>query len=139
MNAETERVRIAEALGVARQFFLVKRGLYWRPNAKGYTSCMAEAWRLSEEEANRYVHPHDTPVTKQSAPLPDYHTDPSAALSICEFMRGKGWASQIELTFEGEWSCDFLRAREAIHSTYKKTLPDAICTAFLVWVEGGGK
>lgn len=47
---------------------LMKRGLYYRPKANGYTSNIEEAWRLTEAEADRHVYPHDEPVTKHRAP-----------------------------------------------------------------------
>lgn len=49
---------------MADKWVLMKRGLYYRPDAKGYTGNINEAWVVTEEEANRHVYPHDEPVTK---------------------------------------------------------------------------
>lgn len=72
------RIAIAEACGVANRWFIMKRGRYYRPNACGYTSDIKEAWIVTEEEANKHVYPHDEPVTKHRAPLPDYPNDLNA-------------------------------------------------------------
>ncbi len=66
------RIAIAEFCGLADKWVIVKRGLYYRPNAKGYTGNIDEAWIVSEEEANKRVYPHDEPVTKQRAPVKKY-------------------------------------------------------------------
>jgi len=69
---------IAKACVTADKYVLMKRGLYWRKNAQGYTSNVAEAWLLSEKEADQYVYPYDEPVTKHRAPFPEYADDLNA-------------------------------------------------------------
>jgi hypothetical protein len=78
MTQEEKRIAIAKVCGVHNQFVLVKRGLYYRPEGQGYTSNINEAWRLPEEQATRHEYPHDRPVTKKPAPLPDYFGDLNA-------------------------------------------------------------
>lgn len=39
-------------------WLVVKRGLYYRPNAQGYTGIKAEAGRFTAEEANRHSFPN---------------------------------------------------------------------------------
>ena len=134
-SEEEERVRIAEAMDVQSQFFIKKRGLYYRPNAKGYTSCPNCAWLVSEEVANRHAYPHDEPVTKHPAPLPDYHHDANAALSICEWMRGRKWRVAIETTNTG-WDCTFIQDPIVMRGEQADTLPAAICSAFLAYLDG---
>lgn len=60
------------------KFVLIKRGLYYRPDACGYTACIDQAWKISEEEADKHVYPHDEPVTKRRAPDTDFLNDLNA-------------------------------------------------------------
>jgi hypothetical protein len=54
----------------------MKRGLYYRPQAKGYTSNIREAWIVSEEEADVHVYRHgEEQVTMHRAPAIDYCND----------------------------------------------------------------
>lgn len=72
MTPEAQNAAIHSAIGAPQLFFLKKRGYYYRTDAKGYTACQADAWRLTEEEANKHVYPHDEPVTKHPVPVPNY-------------------------------------------------------------------
>lgn len=78
MQPEQQRIAIAEACGVANRWVIMKCGLYYRPDAKGYTSNLSEAWIVSEDVADAHVYPHDEPVTKHRAPIPDYCGDLNA-------------------------------------------------------------
>lgn len=58
---------------------IMKRGLYYRRNACGYTASIQEAWQLPREEAKKYemyAGRDDVPscevVMIMPAPLPDY-------------------------------------------------------------------
>jgi len=75
LTQEEKQRRIAKDCSKDNLWVLVKRGLYYRPQGAGYTSNIQEAWVLSEEEAMKHVYPHDEPVTKRQAPLPDYFND----------------------------------------------------------------
>jgi hypothetical protein len=57
---------------------IMKRGLYYLPNAKGYTNNISEAWIVTEEEADKHTYPYDEPVTKRSAPVPSYYKNLNA-------------------------------------------------------------
>lgn len=61
MNSEQEN-------GEPEEWVLMKRGLYYRPNAAGYTSNIEEAGVYTEEEAKKHVYPHDEPVTMHRKP-----------------------------------------------------------------------
>lgn len=69
---------IAEACGVADRWVIMKRGLYYRPNANGYTNRIEEAWVVTEDVADKHTYPHDEPVTKHPALVPDYLNDLNA-------------------------------------------------------------
>ncbi len=75
MTNEEMRVEIAKELGLDNRWVIMKHGLYYRPGAHGYTNNIQEAWVVSEAEADRHVYPHDDPVTKHPAPLPDWPND----------------------------------------------------------------
>lgn len=67
------------------QFVIIKRGLYYRPKAGGYTSCLSEAWKLPKVEAKKYEMyadradiPGNEKVLIESAPIPDYCNDLNA-------------------------------------------------------------
>lgn len=76
------RIAMAELDGRAGMFVLMRRGLYYRPNAGGYTSNPNEAWVGSEDVAANRVYSHDEPVTKHPAPLPDYLDDLNAVHEV---------------------------------------------------------
>src|SRR6202012_3498780 len=63
---------------------LMKRGLWYRPDAKGYTSDVGEAGRYTLDEAMKLIHPDDEPVTMHKFPVPHYSTDPAAAMQVLE-------------------------------------------------------
>lgn len=73
---------IAELIAEPR-FVVVKRGLFYRPNAHGYTMHISEAWKLCENEAKKHAYPHgDDPVTIRKVPPLDYAKD----LNACHLM-----------------------------------------------------
>ncbi len=78
----TTNERIAIILGTHDRWHVMKRGLYYRPDAAGYTSNPSEAWILPYAEAKRREYPHDEPVTIHRAELPNYSDD----LNLCAEM-----------------------------------------------------
>lgn len=52
------------------EFYLIKRGLYYRPNAEGYTADIAEAGHFTEEYARSEV--LDTNGDVFASPVPSY-------------------------------------------------------------------
>jgi hypothetical protein len=46
-----------------RCYVVRKRGLFYRPNANGYTDRIDEAGRYTFAEAKAHEYPHDEPVT----------------------------------------------------------------------------
>lgn len=63
---------------------LMKRGLWYRPDAKGYTDRQSEAWKLPREEAKEHEYPHDEPVTIREFQTPCYSTDPHEAFTVLQ-------------------------------------------------------
>ncbi len=115
MKPELQRIAIATACGLADRWVLMKRGLYWRPDAKGYTNDVNDAWILSEAEADKYVYPHDEPVTKHRAPIPDYLNSLDAmaeAEKVLRFdkatMQPGGWVHYIQCL------CEVARCRAGV-------------------------
>lgn len=74
-DAELNEVFAVEVAGIPRLFTLMKRGYYYRPNANGYTASIQEAWRITEDVADKHVYPYDEPVTKHRLPHDNYSTD----------------------------------------------------------------
>jgi hypothetical protein len=79
VNELEMKTAVAVACGTYDRWVIMKRGLYYRPGAMGYTSMIDEAWIVSEKEAVEHEYPHrEDPVTKERAPIPDYPNDLNA-------------------------------------------------------------
>ena len=77
-NEEINRA-IAEHVGTADQWLIVKRGYFYRPDAKGYTAHEPDAWKLPLAEAKKYEYLiGDEPVTLSRASIPNYAEDLNA-------------------------------------------------------------
>lgn len=66
---------IAELLGESDHHYVMKRGMYYRPNAHGYTYEESQAWRLPLAEAQKHeqVGPYVIdPVTIKKCPPRDF-------------------------------------------------------------------
>jgi hypothetical protein len=62
---------------------LVKRGLWYRPDAHGYTGDESEAGRWLIGDAIKLTDPNaDEPVTVKTLPIRHYSTDPAAAMGV---------------------------------------------------------
>lgn len=74
-------------------FVVIKRGLYYRPDDKGYTIKMSEAGRYTLEQAKERECPYDEPVTYKPWECEHYTTDPAAAMEVLkkcgDFIKGK--------------------------------------------------
>ena len=72
--------RIAELCGSGDRYYVMKRGLFYRPSARGYTSNPEEAWKVSYEVAKRHEYlVGDERVTVHKVPPPNY----LASLDAC--------------------------------------------------------
>lgn len=115
MKLDAQKVAIAELCGTADRWVLVKHGLYYRPQAHGYTGRIEEAWILSESEVDLHVYPHgDDPVTKHRAPLPNYPGDLNAmrqALSALNASERDAFLRELQIIVDDEvpggwfWAC----------------------------------
>jgi Phage ABA sandwich domain len=115
---------IAEnVMGLPPEYVVMKRGLFYRPDDKGYTHKMSEAGRYTLEQAKEREYPHDDPVTYKPWECSNYTTDPAAAMQVlkkCVEMRGE---VKIFKAGDGEWVC-----RKPIGSGYNSTLHIATAT-----------
>jgi hypothetical protein len=73
MNTHKTNEAIAKIIGEDDLHFIVKRGLFYRPNAAGYTSSMLEAWRLPLSEAKPHERMvNEDPITIMKCPPRDF-------------------------------------------------------------------
>lgn len=70
--------------GFKKSFFLMKRGYYYRPEAKGYTATTEDAGRYSEEEIKLHVAPGEDAVTAHAVPVPPFATSANDVLPLLE-------------------------------------------------------
>lgn len=85
MTEQQINAAIAEITGSNKLVGLKKRGLWWRPNAHGYTYNESEAWRITEEEAKKYARPNgvDSVTIERFHPI-DYCNDLNAMHEVFE-------------------------------------------------------
>lgn len=67
-----------------RRWLLMKRGLYYRPKAAGYTNSIAEAGRFDEAYARRDVEATRGEVSMMLEPVPPYSTSADAVMPLLE-------------------------------------------------------
>jgi len=78
--------RIAAITGFHDKVGLKKRGLWWSPNDRGYTSSEYLAGRYTLEQANERAHPDGEPVTIHKFTTPDYAGDLNACRQFEEMI-----------------------------------------------------
>jgi len=136
LTTEQKNVRIAESMGP--KLFVIHKpihdpfGLY-RPNARGYTNNLADAWKVTEEEGKKYVsgRPADTDrVVLLPAPHPAYFTDLNAAVTLCDAMAKEGLVRLAKYA-GGYWGVEInLENPPRNYKASAPTLPAAICEAY---------
>jgi hypothetical protein len=77
-------------MAVANDWVLRKRGMFYRPKARGYTSSIAEAARLTEADARSYASQADG-VTAH--PASDFEPKPDKIMTRDEYLAAnlQGW------------------------------------------------
>lgn len=100
MSPEEQQRAIADACGQLDRWVLKKRGLYYRLKACGYTDHISEAWVVPESVADQHTYPHDEPVTKHRAPLPDYLNDLNAMHEAEKVLTAEQRAEYRRILFE---------------------------------------
>ena len=95
MTDQEINIAIAEACGW--RLFVIRKPLYapfdlYRPNAQGYTGNIAEAWKVAEDVAKKYVtgpayNNEPDKVVMEPAPVPDYCHDLNAMHEAWNYAR----------------------------------------------------
>lgn len=137
MTNEEINKAIAEHVGTADRWLIVKRGYFYRPEAKGYTSSESGAWKLPIVEAKRYEYLiGDEPVTLSRASIPNYAGDLNAiheaekALDDHEHdrMRNQLWLLMIKTTERNKTS-------RRVHSAEARERAEALLRTIGKWKE----
>ena len=112
-------------MGEKLMFGVKKRGMWYRPDAHGYTDRQSEAWRLTFDEAKKHEYLRgsaDERVTVCEILTPRYSTEPAAAMQVLEKCGEKlGGAivaiQRMDAPYEPGW---------VVNGSYAPTLPLAI-------------
>jgi len=142
MTPEEINERIAEIIGVHNTVGLKKRGLWYRPNARGYTTNESEAGRYSLKEAQEHAHPDGEPVTIHRFKTPNYY----GSLDACrEFEKGFGANETTKYTHEilchtvwktmRTWDSNDDRDDEIRTALTLQASPEIRCASFLNMVD----
>lgn len=131
MTPQEINERIAKLCGKGNLYFVKKRGLFYRPNAHGYTANKNEAWRLPFEEAKLHQYDCDEqPVTIHKCEPPDYCNSLDACREFEQEVETQDYIHQLhmimpicKLTLAADPSLWIL--------AYLKTTPQQRCEAFL--------
>lgn len=67
-----EQLNAAIHAALPEEWLILKRGYYYRPDAKGYTNRIEEAWRVPLTIAKQHERPHGEPVTIRPVPPRNY-------------------------------------------------------------------
>lgn len=100
-DEEIEKI-LREFMGLDAFVYLVKRGLYWRPDAKGYTSNSREAGLYSKEDASHYASGSDGEVTAVPVKNPPWLTSRDASSPVLQKLREDQWFKLHE-SFQIPW------------------------------------
>ena len=134
MNPEQMRIAIASVIP-CRFVGLKKRGLWYRPGAKGYTSHESEAGRFTMGEAKEHEYPHDEPVTIHQFSIPNYPED----LNACHEMEtcvSPQMASQFKDDYEMWLDKITRRAGRKIWNATASQRCEAFLRTLNLWKEG---
>lgn len=132
MTKEQINERIAKLCGPNQMVGLKKRGLWYRHEASGYTSCECEAGMFTRDEAKKHEYHYDEPVTIHEFSPRDY----VGSLDACrEF---ELFTTNSELKAYGDALIDVLKCDVDSYNPIVASSRDR-CEAFLrmkgQWVE----
>lgn len=131
-DAELNECFAVEVANIPHYFTIMKRGLYYRPNANGYTARIEEAWKVEEAIADQHVYPHDEPVTKHRLKRPPFSTDANAVLPWLEDCAVKAVRQCGEEGFPDEWMVDVFNGAPMGYGTATApTFARAACIALI--------
>jgi len=88
-------LKLAELLGTADKWYILKRGLYYRPGGSGYTGRHEEAWTVSKEEAVKHEYKCGDPiewVNIERAPIPRYASSPELCYGVEETLKAEEYS-----------------------------------------------
>jgi hypothetical protein len=103
MTTPEQIIALAEWEGKYPLFVIMKHGLYYRPNAHGYTNDAADAWLVTKQVASEHEYLHDEPVTIHPAPLPRYPEDLNAIEPVFKELASEGWSVAMGMGENGVW------------------------------------
>lgn len=127
---ETFAIEVAQ---LTPMWHVMKRGLFYRPKAAGYTSVESEAGLFTKAEAKQHEYLHDEPVTIRRAPWKRYSGDEREVMpwlsktmvEINHMHREKiGWQWEVKVWKED--SSSFFP-----HEAESPTLARAACIALI--------
>lgn len=127
-DGELSEVFAVEVAKLSSAFFLIKRGLYYRPNAAGYTNLATEAGRFDSDYAKRETKSTNGEVKWQAASNPPFATSADAVMPWLEKLE----RADLSRTEAKEWEYDFY-ITGAKHCVIGegKTLARAICIGLI--------
>lgn len=88
-DGELSELFAREVAKTKREFLLIKRGYYYRPNAAGYTANRDEAGRFDEVYADSHVSSTHGEVIKEKCQIPSFATSADAVMPWLE--KCLGW------------------------------------------------
>lgn len=89
-DADLNEVVAAEVARLTPVYLLMKRGLYYRPKAAGYTASREEAGGFTEQEARNECSSTSGEVTMHLLPAPSFATDANAVFPLLEKHQWRG-------------------------------------------------
>ena len=142
MTDQQINAAIAEITGSNKLVGLKKRGLWWRPNAHGYTYNESEAWRITEEEAKKYARPNDVDaVTIERFNPSDYCNDLNAmheafeAIHISKIDLLEHYLGELTYTEGLAMRRSFVGERYKMFTATARTRAEAFLRALGKWEE----
>jgi hypothetical protein len=131
MTKENQKEVLAKLDGKSNLFVIMRRGLYYRPDAMGYTGRIEDAWHVTEDVADQYVYPHDEPVSKRRLDkFPDYLNSWDAIIPLIQ----KQPVAIQRMIYREAYSIDRERRYPHVNESVE-SLCEALLRALGLWEE----